>query len=461
MRALRIGLVLVLALLAGCGTGGRSPATDGTRNGDYAYPSAPSVKDGAPDAAVTKAGRRTVDSLLAGRVDGDALNVIADSGDARQGWLLGDLLRFAQDPRDERAIVSALTTLTDRDVHKDPTFADSAWLSVTNHLIAWDLPAAPGYVAAKAALFTAVEPGWEPFFADHGAAVDWRLLSWGGVLIDDRPAGATDPCPRGCIPSLEDPKLTGADGGDWYDDDATVFGVVVGGKALALPKNIMEVHEMVNVTLGGRRLGIPYCTLCASAQAYFTDRVPGGRPAVLRTSGLLSRSNKVMYDLRTKSVFDTFTGEALSGPLHDADVTLPPATVVASTWGAWKRAHPRTRIIAQDGGIGRDYPTDPLNGRDDDGPIFPTGPVDPRLPVQTRVVGVTAPDGTPVAFDAQRARATLRDGGSVSARGVRLVADGSGLRARAAAGDGEALVAHEAFWFAWSQFNPSTAVWIP
>ena len=122
------------------------------------------------------------------------------------------------------------------------------------------------------------------------------------------------------------------------------------------------------------------------------------RPPVLRTSGLLSRSNKVMYDLRTRSLFDTFTGRAVSGPLRAAGVVLEQTTVVTSTWGAWKRAHPRTRIVAEDGGIGRTYEDDPLGGRDDDGPIFPIGDVDPRLPVQAHVVGVIAPDGRPVAF---------------------------------------------------------------
>ena len=95
---------------------------------------------------------------------------------------------------------------------------------------------------------------------------------------------------------------------------------------------------MVNDTLGGRRIGVPYCTLCGSAQAYLTDSVPNGQETpVLRTSGLLSRSNKVMYDLVTGSVFDTFTGEAISGPLREADVRLDQITVVVSTWGEWKQ----------------------------------------------------------------------------------------------------------------------------
>ena len=182
---------------------------------------------------------------------------------------------------------------------------------------------------------------------------------------------------------------------------------------------MMEVHEMVNDTLGGRQIGIPYCTLCLSAQAYFTDRVPGFKP-LLRTSGLLSRSNKFMYDITTFSAVDTFTGRAISGPLHKAGVVLPQATVVTSTWGAWRKAYPQTTILAKDGGVGRSYPLNPLRGRDDNGPIFPVGDVDPRLPVHEVVLGVTAPDGKPLAFPRAAAQIALNAGEPVRLGGVEV-----------------------------------------
>ena len=118
------------------------------------------------------------------------------------------------------------------------------------------------------------------------------------------------------------------------------------GEFRAYPRRIMEVREMVNDTLGGRDLGIPYCTLCGAAQAYFTDQLPAGveRP-VLRTSGLLIRSNKVMYDVNTFSVFDTFLGKAVTGPLRDRGVQLKQASVVTTDWGTWKRTHPKTTVL--------------------------------------------------------------------------------------------------------------------
>jgi hypothetical protein len=160
-----------------------------------------------------------------------------------------------------------------------------------------------------------------------------------------------------------------------------------------------------------------------------------------------------MFDLRTFSAFDTFTGEAVTGPLREAGVVLNQASVVTSTWGDWKTEHPETTIIAADGGIGRTYPADPLRGRDDDGPIFPVGDVDPRLPVQAAVLGVIAADGTPVAFPVDSALLALDAGRKVSLMGIDVTSDGSGIRV---VGD---IPGHQSFWFAWSQFHPDTVVW--
>ena len=402
---------------------------------------------------------------LTGVPDTAAIEFLGASGDPRVAWLLADVMRFVS-PGSELLgrLVEAWSAVTGVTIEPDR----SVWGTATDHLIAWDLPAPPGYVDWKRIVFEFVESGWRPFFDDAGADIDWRLVSWGGVRIDDRPLDQTDGfCIDGCIPALNDPALVRADtDDDWLPDDVAVFGVLVNGESVAFPKNIMQIHEMVNMTIGGRRLGIPYCTLCGSAQAYFTD-IPSTLPddaslAVLddqqgfelRTSGLLIRSNKVMYEFHTRSVFDTFTGRAVSGPLGAAGVVLEQTSVLATTWGAWKSVHPDSWLIAEDGGIGRSYPPDPLRGRDDDGPIFPIGDVDPRLGVQDAVVGVVDPDGVPVAF----ARTSLDEAdGPTTFGGITVRPTAGGYRAEA--GDGRELATHEAFWFAWSQFHPETRLW--
>jgi hypothetical protein len=474
-----VWMIVSLALLAtSCTSGSSEPATTSStpaptatinlppsdtalRNQlGYEFPSAPAIST---TGALETTARQALDDLwesLTTSVDNRAILAVGDSGDVRLTWLLADVLRFVRNATTRRAIVTAWSTLTGVDLSADPVIEQSEWQSMTDHLIAWDLPTHPEYRDFKGRLFTIIEPAWQPFFDDADATIDWRLTSWGGVLIDDRQLGDRQPCTRGCIPALDDPDVTSAEEGSWYPDERVVFGVVVNGEARAYPKHQMEVHEMINDTIGGRRVGIPYCTLCGSAQAYFTDSVPSDvETPVLRTSGLLTRSNKVMFDLNTFSIFDTFTGEAITGPLRERGIALKETTVVTSTWVDWKEAHPDTTILAEDGGLGRTYSLDPLGGRDDDGPIFPIGDVDSRLGVQAEVVGVITPDGIPIAFPVDQLETELTATPSITAEGITVSRDGGGFIATLP--DMTPLAAHQSFWFAWSQFHPDTLIWTP
>jgi len=412
----------------------------------------PSIPTGPlPDDLATAVQTAFVDSVsdsIWGPAQIAALQEIAAAKDPRVAWIISDLMRFIY----QSEIATALS-FTAASVLNITLETREPWGEVTDHLIAWDIPAYPGYLDAKRAVFTTFIPSWDPLFVEGD--IDWRLVSWGGVPIDDRPFDETD-IPCNCIPAADNPEVSSAEEATWLKDDDIVFGVEVNGAYRAYPRRIMEVREMVNDTLGGRDLGIPYCTLCGAAQAYFTDDLPDGveRP-VLRTSGLLIRSNKVMYDLETFSVFDTFLGDAVTGPLADKGIKLKQATVVTTDWGTWKDAHPETTVLVEALALGRD--PDFRNGRDANGPIFPIGDVDPRLPVHEDIIGVVTASGKPVAFQRSKAMAALQKGQEIAVENVRLALDAGGVKAVGA--DGRDLGSHQAFWFAWSQFHPGTALW--
>ena len=378
----------------------------------------------------------------------EAFEAIVASGDPRLAWLMTDMMRFSWKPEFDDAVAETAVALLGIELE-----TPRRWAEITNHLLAWDIPAYPGYLDHKKAIFTNYLPGLEPIIVEGNIA--WQTVSWGGVPIDPRPYDTTDDFCN-CIPAVDNPEVSSAEEATWLADDAIVFGIVINGKARAYPRRIMEIREMVNDTLGGRDLGIPYCTLCGSAQAYFTDGLPEGieRP-VLRTSGLLIRSNKVMYDVVSYSVFDTFTGEAVTGPLAERGLVLEQAAVITTDWATWRQAHPDTTVLLEEHALGRDF--DLRNTRDANGPIFPVGDVDPRLSVHEDVVGIITGSGTPVAFQRSRALAALNDGAEVAFEDVRLVLEAGGLRAVAT--DGSDLGSHQAFWFAWSQFHPDTALW--
>ncbi len=392
-----------------------------------------------------------IDSLTQstwGQIQSKALGQIAQSKDLRIAWLITDLMRFVPSQEINVELSNAAATLLGKKLG-----TEDGWGEATNHLMAWDVPAPPDYLAVKRHIFTTMVPGWDKVFVDGD--IDWRMVSWGGVLIDDRPYDKTDQeC--NCIPAADNPGVSSAQEATWLDDKAIVFGVEVNGAYRAYPRQIMEVREMVNDTLGGRHLGIPYCTLCGSAQAYFTDQLPGDieRP-VLRTSGLLIRSNKVMYDITTYSVFDTFLGKAVTGPLAQKKVQLQQATVITTDWGSWKKQHPETTVLVESLALGRNF--DFRNNRDANGPIFPVGDVDPRLPVHEDIIGATTASGKAVAFQRSKAFVVLQSGREIIFENIKLQLDAGGIRTVGV--DGSAVASHQAFWFAWSQFHPGTAVW--
>lgn len=433
----------------------KAQAEDVTPLPDYVikqYGTPPAIPKGPlPDAMQFAVRVAFIDSMVQsswGKDQSLALTEIAESKDPRIVWIISDLMRFASSRELNAELASAASKLLGKNLPNQ-----NSWGIVTDHLIAWDIPAPPDYLLAKRAIFTSIVPGWEKIFVEGD--IDWRLVSWGGVLIDDRAYDTTDErC--NCIPAADNPEVTSAEDATWLKDDDVVFGIEVNGEYRAYPRRIMEVREMVNDTLGGRDLGIPYCTLCGAAQAYFTDRLPVGieRP-VLRTSGLLIRSNKVMYDVNTFSVFDTFLGKAVTGPLAEKKLKLKQASVVTTDWGRWKKAHPETTVLLEKYALGRD--PDFRNGRDANGPIFPVGDVDPRLPVHEDIIGIITASGKPVAFQRSKAFVALKNGDEIAFDNVRLKLDAGGIRAVDV--DGSDLGSHQAFWFAWSQFHPKTALW--
>ncbi|MEO1345962.1 MAG: DUF3179 domain-containing (seleno)protein [Pseudomonadota bacterium] len=450
LRLAAFGLLFALAPVAASLSADKAHALPAHVIAEYGVP--PVVPTGAlPDLLERDARAVFVEAMQNSTWGSDqefALMNIGTSGDLRLAWLISDLMRFISSRGINVQLADAASELLGKDIP-----IDNAWGELTDILIAWDIPAPPNYLEMKRAIFTSVLPDWTPLFEE--GQIDWRHVSWGGVPIDARPFDQTDErC--NCIPAADNPEVSTAAEATWLKDSDVVFGVVVNGEARAYPRRIMEVREMVNDTLGGRDLGIPYCTLCGAAQAYFTDEVPAGvkRP-VLRTSGLLIRSNKVMFDLETFSVFDTFLGNAVTGPLEKKGVVLDQASVVTTEWGTWKEAHPDTTVLVEALALGRDF--DFRNGRDANGPIFPVGDVDPRLSVHEDVIGVVTASGTPVAFQRSKAFTALNQGQEIVVENVHLKMDGGGIKAVDA--DGRDLGSHQAFWFAWSQFHPGTALW--
>jgi len=191
----------------------------------------------------------------------EAFDDIALSQDPRVVWIITDMMRFAWRPEFGVALSKTATAILGIELESRRHQPE-----IIDHLIAWKVPAYPGYLDHKRAVYTNYLEGMDALFVEGD--IDWRLVGWGGVNIDDRPFGTTDDFCN-CIPAADNPQVSSAADATWLKDDDIVFGIAVNGEYRAYPRRIMEIREMVNDTLGGRDLGIPYCTLCGAAQGLF------------------------------------------------------------------------------------------------------------------------------------------------------------------------------------------------
>jgi hypothetical protein len=204
-----------------------------------------------------------------------------------------------------------------------------------------------GFDSFKAVVLQQIDPNFAAFLGP-GVAHEIRLeeIVWGGVAKDG-------------IPALTDPELIAPAEADYLNEDELVFGVKIAGDARAYPLRIMDWHEMFNDVIGGVPVSLAYCTLCGSG-ILFETKVEGragdlGGPFVFGSSGLLYRSNKLMYDRATNSLWNQFTGRPVVGPLTGSGIALKTRPVTITSWAAWRTANPDTRVLSLDTGYRRDY----------------------------------------------------------------------------------------------------------
>ena len=169
-------------------------------------------------------------------------------------------------------------------------------------------------------------------------------ITWGGVTKDG-------------IPALTNPKLLTAEQATYMTPDNLVFGVNINGDARAYPLRILDWHEMFNDVIGGVPVSLAYCTLCGSGILYETAIEGYPHPLVFGSSGFLYRSNKLMYDTYTHSLWNQFTGKPVVGPLVGSGISLKVRPVVITTWERWREENPGTNVISIDTGYQRDYGT--------------------------------------------------------------------------------------------------------
>jgi hypothetical protein len=176
-------------------------------------------------------------------------------------------------------------------------------------------------------------------------------------LNDFLPGGS----PRDGIAPLDHPHVVSQAAAKRYlANDEPVLAVALGGRARAYPVRIMLWHEIANDVLARRPIAVTYCPLCSSGDVF--ERRLDGRTLRLGTTGLLRRSDLVMWDNVSESWWQLFDGLALVGRFVGKHLrTLAAQTL---SWSQFKRRYPNGDVLAQNTGYERPYGTTPYPGYD-------------------------------------------------------------------------------------------------
>jgi len=353
----------------------------------------------------------------------------------------------------------------------------------------------PVYRQWKADLLARLAPRFGEFLDPaRPTTIDYREIQWGGVA------------PEG-IPALDNPAVIAAVEADYLTDDELVFGVALAAdrsgdageigdavEARAYPLRILDWHEMTNDLIAGVPVALSYCTLCGSAILF--DRRVGNETLSFATSGLLYRSNKLMFDHETRTLWSNLTGKPVQGSLVGDGIQLRMLPVVVTTWSDWVARFPGSTVLSLQTGHQRDYRPGSAYGEyfASDDLMFPVGLRDDRLAPKAWVFGLRS-GGTAAAYALEALQqvgvlnTTVGDQPAVvvvgAGRAVRaygrgdltferkptdpglLVAgDGTewrlsdvGLHRVSGGGFHARLPGHLAYWFGWYAFFPDTELW--
>lgn len=188
------------------------------------------------------------------------------------------------------------------------------------------------------------------------------------------------------------------------------------------------------------------------------SRVVEGKLYTFGISGRLYKSNILLYDHQTESLWSQLKEIAISGPL--VGKRLKKLASKRTSWEVWRKENPHTLVLSTDTGYQRDYTVDPYEGYYRAlGLWFPVGDVRTDLSPKEIVLGVEI-KGKAQAYPLSLLRkkpGILKD----NIEGIHLEIEVSS--------EGEIIGVRDhqrnpvlsvfVYWFAWQAFHPDTSVY--
>ncbi len=193
--------------------------------------------------------------------------------------------------------------------------------------------------------------------------------------------------PKDGIPAIKEPAFVSQNKAEkWIGDSEPVIAFQHNGETRAYPLQILIWHEIVNDQFGETPVLITFCPLCYSAIVF--DRRIDGVTHEFGVSGFLRHSDMIMFDRKTESLWQQFTGEAVVGDYTGTKLKILPSQIMS--FEQFREAYPQGKVLSKETGYQRPYGQNPYAGYDDinNTPLFMDEPLDGRLKPMQKVIGV-------------------------------------------------------------------------
>lgn len=261
--------------------------------------------------------------------------------------------------------------------------------------------------------------------------------------------------PRDGIPSIDQPKFIAVNEVNYLRDDDIVIGLVRGNIARAYPTRILVWHEIVNETIANEPVVVTYCPLCGTAMVF--ARKVAGKTLSFGVSGLLYRSDVLMYDRESESLWSQLQMEAVSGEASGNKLTWLPSS--HSTWQAWREKYPQGEVLSTDTGYQRNYSAQayasyfasPNN-------MFPVPHTRTEISKKSWVIGIIV-DGQAKAYPVKAFKTNSKVTDKAGANEIFVRYDEKTRQPSVTTSSGEIIPSVMVFWFAWQAFYPDTQLW--
>lgn len=265
--------------------------------------------------------------------------------------------------------------------------------------------------------------------------------------------------PKDGIPSIDNPKFVSLlEANKFLKDNEPGIAIDSDGVRRFYPFQILVWHEIVNDTIGSKRMLVTYCPLCLSGIVF--DPMVQGERVTFGTSGKLWNSNLVMYDRKTDSLWSQVLGEAIVGEMTGTQLNVLPSDIMR--YGDFKKINPDGAVLSRDTGTIRFYGQDPYGDYyTTPGIYFPVGKKDDRLNEKDFILGIVV-NGKAKAYLPEVVKRVGKiedrfEGKTIIVKYEKEI-DAVRLFEKKSDGTLDRINPFSAFWFSWVATHPDTEV---